>query len=1096
MSVRSDASAAAAAERARAAAAARARAEAQRKAAEAKARAAAEAAAKKKAAEQKKLAEAAKKTDAFKAGKREPLALDGRPTAPSASSIAQSRAAAPTPAPAPEQSLGQAKKPEDLPKVFPELKGADKETVKKAWDAMQKVAHGTGSEKLKGLADLSKQFPTTLGNVLDRLGVKDNKLAKLATNPSALSALSTLTDPKKGVTDKAQAALSLAKSVGDTFKKEELEGVLKTTLQGLPAAEKLVGAIGAWADPSKSGLDKARATLDLAGALKDFAGAEFPKLANDLRALDGPLKAAGAALKLLDPKASTQDKALAAAQLAAELPDLKRNVTAFKDLLQRAGVKDAAAVAEAATAAADVAVKGLDPRLASTLTEAQTRQLGELAKKVGPEQLESVLKGVTDKQALDALTGQLGKLDGPAAKRLASTLGGLEHGVLQQALKNPELAESLGKLARNLDDAGAKTVARLVKDFDEAGLKALTKLTDNLGPDALKGAVKLLGPIADKGGSKLAGQALRVLDGTLAKMGVKITGEVAEKVLKNLVKVVPLAGAIPNAIDAVKYGKEAAELHSQNKDLGMFAANMAKLNVLDGAVGVALDLTGVGVGVNIAASVAFSAVSLAGDIAFDAEKKKMLADPKNYQAPDWMKAVNLAAAAAQGPAGMVELAAYYGPEGAAQLTQWGIEKGAKGAIDVARFAGVSQAEATGEQLKLAGKMMHALADVVRNPGKYGQAVADAARDTLNSAIEKGGELARQARQVITDVVNDARAAGKRGLDTLAWIAKNPGPAAELALNGVKDVINRGVDLTTAAGKELYKSAVSTLQSMREGWEGLKGAAREKAKALLESAQQGLRGAVDRAVALGERGVDLVVWAATNPGEVGRLGTKAVEDALAKGGELAKKTWDGIRALGNKGLALAESAVTSLRNAGEAAVDTLKYVIQNPGEAASRVRDWAGQTLSDLVKAGGQAARKAAGAIKDFIDARADWAMKFGQQLVKDGAQAFMDVAKAWKDNLTEGGKVFMDGLKDLGSAGVEQLDKLAKLGGKAAEYAVGRLESLAKAGVSAARTALGKLADLGGEVGRYAKGAVTTLASYTNGEFTVFGRKVDLNPLW
>lgn len=1098
MTVRNDAAAAAAAAaaKARAEAAAKAKAEAARKAAEAKAKAEAEAAAKRKAAEEKKIADAAKKTSAFKADSKAPVALDGKPTAPKADEITAAKATAAPPTDKPLGTTG-AKKPEDLPKLFPELKGADKETVKKAWDAMQKVATGTPSEQLKGLADLAKQFPTTTANVLEKIGIKkDNPLAKLATNPKALGALSTLTDPKKGVADKAQAALQFAQAAGSTIKPEELSSTLKTALGSLPAAEKLVGAVATWADPNKSGLDKAKATLDLASSLKEFTGAEFPKLANDLRALDGPLRAAGAALKLLDPKASTQDKLIAGAQLAAELPDLKQNLTAFKDLLSKAGVKDAATVAEGAVKAADVAVKGLDPKLASSLTEAETKQLSELATKVGPDKLESVLKGVTDKDALKALTGQLGKLDDAAAKRLVGTLGGLEHGVLQKALKNPELAESLGKLAKGLDDEGAKVIGKLVKEFDEAGLKALTKLTDNLGPDALKNAVKVLGPIADKGGSKLAGQALKVLDSALLKMGVKITGEVAEKVLKNLVKVVPLAGAIPNAIDAVKYGKEAIELRDQNKDLGMFAANMAKLNVLDGVVGTALDLTGVGAAVNVGVGVGFSALELAGDIAFEAEKAKMLADPKGYQAPDWMKAVNLAAAAAQGPAGMVELAAYYGPEGAAQLTQWGIEKGAKGAIEVAKFAGVSQAEAVGDSLTLAGKMMHGLADVVRNPGKYGQAVADAARDALNTAIEKGGELAAQAKQVVTDVVNEAKALGKKGLETLEWIAKNPGPAAQIALNGVKDLINKGVDLATDAGKALYKSAVTTLENMEKGWESLKGAAKEKAKELIAGARQGLTDAVNKAVAMGEKAVDLVTWAATHPGEVGALARKAVTDFLQKGGELAKKTWDGIKALGNEGLALAESAVKSLKNAGEAAVDTLKYVIQNPGEAASRVRDWAGQTLKDMVTAGGAAAKKAAGAVKDFIDARAEWAMKFGRELLKEGAQAFMDVAKAWKDNLTEGGKAFMDGLKDLGSAGAEQLAKLAKVGGDAAKYAVGKLESLAKAGVSAARTALGALQDFGGEVGRLAGQAVDTVADWTDGEFSVGGYKVDLNPFW
>ena len=1086
MTVRNNSSTSAA--DAAAAAAAKAAAEAARKREEA--RKAAEEAAKKAAAAaaKKKAAADAVKKDAFNATQKKPVALDGKPTAPNAAELTNPNA----PAVKAPVSDKLPKTPEELPKMFPELKGADKETIKKTYDALNKVATGTDSEKLKGLADLAKQFPTTLTNVLDKMGVKDNKLAKIATNSAALSALSTLTDEKKGVTDKAQAALQLAKAVGDTIKPKDLEGVLKTTLGALPAAEKLIGAVSTWADPNKSGLEKAKATLDLASSLKEFTGAEFPKLANSLRSLDGPLKAAGAALKLMDPKASVADKIAAGAQLAAEIPDLGKNLAAFKDLLTSAGVKDAGKIADGAVKAADVAVKGLDPKIAHSLTEKDTKALTELAEKVGADKLEPVLKGITDKAALDGLTKQLGSMDAAAGKRLLSSLGGLEHSVLEKALKNPEMAESLGKLATKLDDEGAKVMSKMVKEFDEDALKSLVKFTDHLAPEALKDGLKILGPAMEKGGSKVVGQGLKVLEKVLGKMGVKITGEVAAKALKNLVKIVPVAGAIPNAIDAVKYGKEALELRDQNKDLGLFALNAAKLNVLDGAAGIIMDATGVGVAADVAVSVGFSAAELAMDIGFESEKAKMLADPKNYQAPDWMKAVNLAAAAVD-PIGTV---AYMGPEGTAKMLEWGVEKGAKGTVELAKFAGVTTAEVAGNQLKTAGNMMHQLADVIRNPGKYGQAVADAALNTYNTVIEKGGELAKAAKETLTGIVNDAKALGAKGLEKLEWIAKNPGEAAKIAVEGVKDMLNKGIDLATDAGKALYKKGVETLESLQKGWENLKGAAKDKALELIQSAKDGLKSAVNKAVELGEKAVDLVTWAATHPGEVGQMAKKAVTDALAKGGELAKKTWDGIKALGNQGLELAQSAITTLKNAGSAAVDTLKYVIQNPGEAAAKVRDWAGQTLKDLVTAGGDAAKKAAGAIKEFIDNRVDFAMKLGKDLLAQGSEAFMEVAKAWKDNLTEGGKAFMDGLKDLGSAGAEQLTKLAKLGGQAASYAVDKLETLAKAGLGYAKDALNALADFGGEVGRIAGKTLDAVADATNGEFSIGGYDVDINPFW
>lgn len=1045
-------------------------------------KAAADAAKARAAAEAKKKAQLTQK-DEFKASKT--------PAKPATTQTAEVKAETPqTPV-----SDKLPKTEAELPKLFPELKGADKETIKKAYDSLNKLATGNESEKLKAMADLAKQFPETMGNVLEKMGVKDNKLVKIATNKDALGALSTLVDEKKGVADKAQAALQLAKAVGDSVAPKDLEGVLGTTLKGLPAAEKLIGAVSTWADPSKSGLDKAKATLELASALKDFTGEAFPKLANNLRTLDGPLKAAGAALTLLDPEASIGDKTAAAAQIAAEIPDLKKDLTAFKDLLKSAGVKNPEKIAEDAAKLADTGIKGLDPKLAKELSAAEKGALGELAAKYG-DSLEPVLKGITDKAGLDALKKQLGGLDDAAGKRLLTALGGLEHGVLNKALKNPELAGSLAKLATKLDDEGAKTVGKMIGSFDEAALKSLVKFTDQLAPEALKDGLKLLGPALEKGGSKVVGQGLKVLESVLGKMGVKITGEVAAKALKNLVKVIPVAGAIPNAIDAVKYGKEAVELRDKNKDLGFFALAAAGVNVADGAVGIALDLTGVGVGVDIAVSVGFSAAELAMDIGFEQEKAKMLADPENYQAPGWMKAVNLAYAAAQGPAGVAQLAGYYGPEGAAQLVEWGVEKGVKGSVELAKMVGVSQAEAAGDTLKLGGAMLKQLADVVRNPEKYGKAVADAAINTYNTVIEKGGELAKQAREQLTQIVDEAKKLGQKGIDQLKWIASNPGEAAKIAVDGIKSAITQGIDLTTAAGKALYKKGVETLESLQKGWENLKGAAKEKAKELITAAKEGLKSAVNKAVELGEKGIDLVTWAATHPGEVGKLAKDAVVDTLKKGGELAKKAWDEIRNLKDQGVALAKDAIGALKNAGEKAVDTLKYVIENPGAAAQQVRDWAADSLKSLVLAGGEAAKKAAGAVKEFIENRAEWAKKLGQDLLKQGSEAFLEVAKAWKDNLTAGGKEFLDGLKDLGAAGAEQLQKLAKFGGQLASAAVDRLKSLANSGVEAAKSALGALADFGGEVGRLASDGYNAVKSATNGEFSVGGYKIDVNPFW
>ncbi|XXF75641.1 Dauer Up-regulated [Myxococcaceae bacterium GXIMD 01537] len=988
------------------------------------------------------------------------------------------------------------KDPQELPKYFPELKDKSKEDLKSIHDAMTKVVTGSFSEKATALGELAKTFPDTTGAVLEKLGVQDSKLAKLATNSDALKALGTLSDPKKTVADKAQAALSLAKATGDIFKPEDLQGVLGTTLKGLPAAEKLIGAITTWADPEKSSVEKAKATLELAKAVKEFAGEQWPQLSNDLRKLDGSLRAVGAAITLFDPSAKPEDRALAAAQLAAEISDLKKDIQAFADVLKKAGVPGAEQAARQGAQLAEVAIKGLDPKLASKLSAEQLVKLGELATKVGPENLEKVLGGITDPKVLESLTGQLSKLDDASAKRLLTSIGDLEHGVLSKVLSDPKLTESLGKLATKLDDESAKIIGRVAKEMDPEALGLLLKFTDNAAGDVLKTGLKGLAPILDKGGSKLVGQSLKVMDKLLGKMGVEITGEVAGKVFKNIAKAIPVAGAIPNAIDAGKYAMEAAELHGKNKDLGFFAMVGANLNVIDAGVGLVLDATGVGVAADIGVSVAFGAAELALDIAFSNEKAKMEADPQNYKAPDWMKAVNLAAAAAMGPSGMAQLAAYYGPEGAAELTQWGVEMGAKGAVELAKFAGVSTAEAAGDGLKTTAGFIHQMADVLRNPSKYGQAVAEKARDAYNAVIEKGGQLAEEAKKVIGNVVDEAKKLGQKGLDTLKFIAQNPGEAAKIAVNGLKDMISSGVDLATKAGQELWKKGVETLETLKAGWESLTGAAKEKAKELIEGAGKALGAAVDKAVELGEKGLEALAWVATHPGEAAEKAKEALTDVLAKGGEVAKKAWETIKGLGTKGLQLAESAIKGLQDAGAKAVETLKYIAENPGEAARQVRDWVGKTLSDAVRKGGEMAKDAAVAIKDFVDRRVDWAKGFARDLLKDGVAAFKDVAKAWKDNLTEGGKEVLVALKDLGDAGVDALKDLASVGGQLAQEAVNHLGSMAKAGIDAAKGALEGLAALGGEVGKLASGAFDTVKDLTDGEINIGPVHVDVNPLW
>ncbi|MFY0577023.1 hypothetical protein ACN28S_24345 [Cystobacter fuscus] len=314
------AAAEAAARAAAEAAARRAAAEAARRAAaEAAAKAAAEAASRQQAESQKPQTQLFNRNE-FSAGDNRvqnrlsgesPVSATSTPPSTGSTTVRQlatasgsptARNAARTEETPPERADALPENPKDLPKLFPELQGKGKEEIKKAYDSLNKLATGSFSEKATALGELASQFPQTVPNALERLGVKDSKLAKLATNSEALGALGTLSNPDKSAVDKAKASLKLAKAAGDILKPADLKGVLDTTLKGLPSAEKLIGAVSTWADPNASGVDKAKATLELGKALKDFAGEQFPELANDLRKLDGPMRAAGAAITLSIPR--------------------------------------------------------------------------------------------------------------------------------------------------------------------------------------------------------------------------------------------------------------------------------------------------------------------------------------------------------------------------------------------------------------------------------------------------------------------------------------------------------------------------------------------------------------------------------------------------------------------------------------------------------------------------------------------------------------------------------------------------------------------------------------------------------------------------
>lgn len=954
---------------------------------------------------------------------------------------------------------------------FPDLKNKKDADLERIQKNLADLKDGDVPTKLKAVAGLAKDFPKGLEDVAKAMNVKDKTIQKIVKSPDAVAAVGTLVDPKSSVADKAVAALKLGHHAGEIFKDPEVSGALTKVLGGTRAAQTLVNSISTFVDPEASAVDKAKAAFDLAKAAKDFAGDAFPQLAEKLGKLDGTMKVVGSALTLLDPNASLKDKALAVATIGVELKDLKKDLSELKDLLKQHGVTQVDEVITEGTRLAAATTLGITPEVAQKLSPAQLAKVTALAEKEGVgEALPKVLGQVKDPAELDALLKHTEDLDPKSAKAFLETLGTLEPKTLQGLLGDGDTLGKLSKLAKSLPDESKATLGAFLAKFDGDNLKRFVDLAGKVDPAVLAKSLEF----AKGADGKLIAEGFKWVAKILDKVGVEATGKVAVQLLSGLGKIIPVAGGVLSGIDAVKFFKESADT-SLDPNLRYFALTAGKLNTLD-TVGAVIEATGIG-NVDAPVQIALGVAELAMGIAFDAEKAKFeqaKADGKPYEAPGWMKAVNIASAVAQGPQGLTELALIYGPEGAAELLQDGVKAGMKGAIALGEQMGMTQAELAGDTLKAQGALMHQLADVIRNPSKYGERAKQLAQDAakqLDAIVAKGGELAKQAQETLGQAVDAAKKLGEKGVETLAWIAENPGTAAKLAVDGLQSLANQGLALADATGKALYKKAVETLGTLKAGWETLSGAAREQAKALIDGAGKAINDAIGKAVELGDKAIDLVAWAATNPGDAGKLAREKLNQALAAGGEAAKRAWTAVQSLGVQGAELAKSALESLKNAGAKGVEILRFAAENPGEAAEIVQKAVGDTLSTMVREGGAAAQQAAEAVRDFIDRRMDWAKATGQELLKDGVSAFTNVLGAWKTNLSEGGKEFISGLADLGDAGADALNDIAKLGGPLAEAAVQPLKTLAEKGNQVARDALEGLSKLPGEVGR-AAGAV------------------------
>lgn len=654
---------------------------------------------------------------------------------------------------------GDPASPNALVAAFPGLDKYPQEKLAKISENLGALRSGDFAQKLEATAELVKDLPPAeLPKLLQQAGVADKAIAKLVTDKDALEAVSKLADPKSSPTDKVAAALTLSNSIGG-LAPGKLGDALKPFLAALPAGAKLADAVGKYLDPNASASDKAKAALDLANAAKDSLGNAFPQLSQKLRATDSFSRSIGAGLALIDPNAPPEDKAKAVVELTANVPELRGDAGRIGEFLRRGGVPNAQDVAReverlpTASQFSEEVKKTIQPEVARRLTSEEADKLNKLA--ANPELkdgLAKTLKELKDPAAARALLSSLdGAGDDAAKKALLGTLSGLKEGVadtlLTSGVDGKPASEVLAKLTREFGPDGRDGLAKLVREFDGDALNALLRVADKTGVKAVEGMLKL------DLDSKAAGAALKALDKILVKAGIELSPDIAARALRGIAKAVPAVGAAPAAYTAADLSAIAGDTQLPPA-IRFLAFEGAKLNGADVLTSI-LEVTGAGALVDVPVGVA----GLGIELIVQDQKAKFAADPGRYRTPDWLNTLNVGLAGSQTPpgTGVVELAAIYGPKGALEAIGSAARTGGKLGLHVAQAQAVAQANIVGDGLQLTAKGLHTLADVLRNPGKYGDVAEALGREAARHLAEAGaslGAIGKAARTELADVVRD------------------------------------------------------------------------------------------------------------------------------------------------------------------------------------------------------------------------------------------------------------------------------------------------------------------------------------------------------
>jgi hypothetical protein len=360
----------------------------------------------------------------------------------------------------------------------------------------------------------------------------------------------------------------------------------------------------------------------------------------------------------------------------------------------------------------------------------------------------------------------------------------------------------------------------------------------------------------------------------------------------------------------------------------------------------------------------------------------------------------------------------------------------------------------GEGLDAAKQVYDVLKDVATNPGVYGQKAVDFALDTgmkigkgIASATVAAGTFVKDMTTKGLIAVGDGMKAlyemGAQGAraakDLMNSALRKGGDMAQSAIDFAKDVVNNPGKYGEMAGQMAAQAAVALRDAVKAGYAKAGDALvalKDMAAHGIQSAVQGITDVVAAGGAMAVKALEFLKDAPGNVADAIGAGLKAAYRTGAKGLEVAKWVAQNPQLALQKLGAAGQQALEATR---DYLVDTAKNIKGKAGEAM--------QYLEGLYNRTGAALGRFGDAVVDV--------MKHGVDVGKEIVGRYWDVIK-------KRGPELMSALGNLGTAGIDLMAKVGKWHTDAAQWAVdGMVNAVSSAGSAVKSYALQKLNEMG-----------------------------------